>query len=301
MTASSFDPVPRRRVGHVLLRAAIGVGALLVAASLALTLWALSAGSGPEQASPSGATTSRGPASVLSRGFVGVALAEHDHDVLVGLGVRAGGPVDIVVVPSDESDLSPSEVRVRLAGELWTSGSSASSCGPRCLRFGLAVLAGRPSTIEVAVVRTKTPAARVDMQLPARLPPSAGPAFRRARTEMLRLRSLAMDETLGTGLSAPVVSHWTFEAPDRMRYAIEGGSQAVVIGTRRWDRDGGRWERTEATRLRVPAFPWQSAVGARLVGAGMLGGRPVRVLAVHKPDAEFPTWFLLDVDNAGRV
>lgn len=76
---------------------------------------------------------------------------------------------------------------------------------------------------------------------------------------------------------------------------------AVVIGSRRWDRVDGSWERSSTTRLRLPAFAWQSARGPRLVGRATVDGKRVRVLDIWKPGVDFPTWFLLYVTDDGRV
>jgi len=290
-------PRPRFRT---LASISIVVAALVGVAGLVLAGWLLVRGSGSTQSvlQPSAGTS--GVPSVLSPRFVGLPLAGHDRDVLVGLGARRGGPVDVVVIPSDESVVSPNGVTVRL-GAKSESGTDAVSCGPRCLRFRLRVLSGSPSTLEVTVDRPGKPAARVRVGLPARIPPSAERLFRDARSRMLRLHSLGMAETLGAGLTPPVVSQWSFQAPDRLQYTIAGGGKAVVIGMRRWDWEGGRWTESETSRLQSPAYPWQGARGARVVGRGVVEGKPVRLVAALKPGIDFPTWFLLYVAGDDRV
>jgi hypothetical protein len=285
----------RRTLGWTALcAAALGVVAL------ALGTWALTrAGSGASGSSAAGVEAG-GPPSVLTSGFVGLPLAGHGHDVLVGIGARPRGPVDVVVITSDETPVAPGEVTL-VRGASRTSGSAATSCGSRCLRFPLRVLAGAQSAFAVAVARPGKPKVTVRFALPARLPPRADRLYRKARARMLSLDSLTMHETLGSGLAAPVVSTWTFAAPDRMSYDIVGGSKAVVIGTRRWDRAGGKWTRSTSSRLRLPAYPWQVVRGARLLGSTRLAGRPVRVLAALKPGTDFPTWFLLYVRASGDV
>jgi hypothetical protein len=118
---------------------------------------------------------------------------------------------------------------------------------------------------------------------------------------MFALRSLAMSETLGSGLASPVVSRWTFQAPNRLQYAIEGGSKAVVIGPRRWDWEDGRWTRSATSPITFPTYNWEGAEGARELGRARVRGVPVRVLAAMRPGTEFPTWYLLDVAADGRV
>jgi hypothetical protein len=277
------------------------VAVLVVAASITAAIW-IAARPSDDSQSRRGAVPSSGVPSVLSARFVGLPLAGHDHDVLVGIGARRGGPVDVVVIPSDGKEVRPEGVQVSLGERARSiSGSPAISCGTRCLRYPLRVLSGRRSFVNVVVSRPGKAEARVRLALPARLPPLAEGLFRRARTRMLRLDSYAMDETLGSGLSKPLISRWSFQAPDRMRYVIPGGSKAVVIGNQRWDWLDGRWERSESSRLRVPAFPWEQARGARLLGEARLGKARVALVALLKPGVDFPTWFELDVGRDGGV
>ena len=284
-----------RRYFHVV------VASAAVAVSIAAAVWFEARPSNHSENRPE-AVPSPGVPSVLSARFVGLPLAGHDHDVLVGIGARPGGPVDVVVIPSDGGEVRPDDVQVRLGQRArWISGSAAVSCGKRCLRYPLRALSGRRSVVDVVVSRPGKAEASVRLELPARLPSSAERLFRRARTRMRRLDSYAMDETLGSGLSKPLISRWSFQAPDRMRYVIAGGAKAVVIGNRRWDWLGGRWEQSASSTLRVPAFPWEQARGARFLGRAQLGRARVDVLAVLQPGVAFPTWFELYVTREGRV
>jgi len=302
------DPVERSRSRRRALEWGAVCIALVVVAGLAVGGWALSRGGSSSTSAtslpavppavPAGATS--GPPSVLTKDFVGLPLAEHYRDVLVGVGARPRGPLDVVVIPSDESVVAPQDVQL-VRGATTTNGASATSCGERCLRFPLHVLSGAPSSFAVTVDRRGKPAATVHFSLPARLPRLADRLYRSARSRMLALESLGMHETLGSGLAATVVSTWSFHAPDRMSYEIAGGPKAVVIGTRRWDWADGAWSRSTTTRLGLPAYPWQSVTGARLLGAARFDGRPVRVLAALKPGGDFPTWFLLYVAPDGHV
>ena len=284
------------------------VAAAVVGASLALAGWVLHDGT-QSTATAEAVTTTPLPRltarqaaapSVLSSRFVGLPLAGHDRDVLVGVGARPGGPLDVVVVPSDESIVSPSGVTVRL-GTTVASGAQATSCGKRCLRFPIRALGGAASTLDVTVDRSGKPQARVGIPLPARLPPTAARLYATARARMFALRSVGMRESLGSGLSPAVLSTWSFQAPDRLGYTIAGGTKAVAIGSERWDWSDGRWTKSSISPIRFPAYSWQDARGARVVGRSRVGGNPVRVLAAMKPGVDFPTWFLLYVTDDGYV
>jgi len=290
----------RRRLALLAAGVATAAAAVALLAVSAFDRGSGPAVSGPALALPPLSTAAKAAPSVQTPGFVGLPLAGHERDVLVGIGARAGGPVDVVVIPSDESDVPAHDVRLRVGGASAT-GSAAASCGSRCLRFPLRVLAGSPRAFSVVVSRRGKPDAVVPFDLPARLPPAADELYTRARARMLGLRSLAIDETLGSGLGSPLLSHWSFQAPDRLSYTIAGGAKAIVVGTRRWDWGGGRWSPSSTSPVRVPAYPWQDARGALLIGRGVVAGKPVSQLAIMLPGSEFPTWFVLSVDSDDKV
>lgn len=289
-------------------RSATAARAALVAAATAalvggiVLVIVLLRGHSAAHAPSAGARPARTPPSVLAPGFHGLALAGHVGDVLVGVGARTRGPVDVVVVPSDGIEARPADVRVRWRGRA-LSGSRAAPCGSACLRFPLRVLDGVTSELVVDVARPGKSRARIAVPVPARMPPSADALFREARSRMLGLRSLRMDETLGAGLSKPVVSTWYFEAPDRMSYSIAGGARAVVLGTRRWDDFGRGWVRSSSPRLQVPTFPWERARQTRFLGTTTLRGTRVHELAAWLParSGDAPTWFVLSVAPDERV
>lgn len=284
-------PAPAVRAALVTLAIALLVGGIVVAIVLLR---------GDEGTSAARRTLT--PPSVLGPHFQGLALAGHASDVLVGVGARSRGPVDVVVVPSDGTEVRAADVRVRWRGRTLAA-SRAISCGSSCFRFPLGVLDGSAAKLGVEVARPGTREAHVVLPVPARMPPSGDAVFRRARATMLRLRGLRMDETLGAGLSKPVVSSWYFQAPDRMSYAIVGGAKAVVIGTRRWDDFGKGWVRSSSPTLQVPTFPWERARQARFLGTATLQGTRVRRIAAWLPAraGDAPTWFVLSVAPGGRV
>jgi hypothetical protein len=285
----------------------VGVAGLVVVSSLVLAGWVLLSGTentslaaAPALTLPPLSATARAEPSVLTSAFVGLPLAGHDRDVLVGIGARPGGPVDVVTIPSDESVVPANGVALRV-GSAAASGSKAASCGERCLRFPLRVLAGEVTSFAVTVERSGKPSVRVVFHLPAKPPPAGDHLFRTARARMFALTSLGLHESLGSGLTKPLVSTWSFQAPDRFRYTIVGGSKAIVVGSRRWDWADGRWTPSTITPIQVPAYPWQDLRRAYVVGRARVGGNPVRELALLKPGTDFPTWFLVDVTDDGYV
>jgi len=129
-----------------------------------------------------------------------------------------------------------------------------------------------------------------------RLPRSQRPAgalVRRAARVFRNLSSLVYVESLSSGPGRGLLTTWRLRAPDQVSYQIRGGSAAVVIGRRRWDRDGaGRpWRRSsQLPPLRVPQPAWGDvAVDAHVIGTGRVAGRPVWVVTFANPTV--PAWF----------
>jgi hypothetical protein len=89
-------------------------------------------------------------------------------------------------------------------------------------------------------------------------------------------------------------------APNQLEYRIRGGADAVVLGTRRWDRDrpGAPWHRSQQLpALRVPLPAWGSeATNAYLLRNGRVDGRPVWVVSFANPTT--PAWFTAWIDRA---
>jgi hypothetical protein len=74
-------------------------------------------------------------------------------------------------------------------------------------------------------------------------------------------RSVEYVERLASSPTNVIVTRWRLESPNRFSYEIRGGAQAVVIGSRRWDRSSpaGRWQESPQTPLPQPAVPWTRA------------------------------------------
>lgn len=271
----------------------MGAALVVVAASLAAGGWILVEASSTEveASSPRGGT---GP-SVL-RDPRALMLAGRRRDVLVGLAVRPDGPVEAFVAGASRRTISPASVTAQVDG---SAPLPARPCGRQCFRFQAAVLRGQPARLSVAVGGSAP--VRLTFALPPRLPPSAAALFDRVDRRMSRLRTVVIDESLTAGVGAGIAARFTMVAPDRMSYVTSDGDRAVVIGTRRWDRRGGRWRESETGRLSMPAYMWDGASRARLLGRRRLRGERVRVLAVFRPDAQYPAWYRLFVTDEPAI
>jgi hypothetical protein len=138
----------------------------------------------------------------------------------------------------------------------------------------------------------------VSFSLPAHPRPGAAIVARAARTTRA-LRSLVYTEALRSGPKGGVLTTWSLKAPNEVEYRIRGGADAVILGTKRWDRDtpNGRWRRSQQLpALRVPQPAWGSvATNAHVLDEGSVHGRPVWVVSFANPTT--PAWFTAWIDK----
>lgn len=166
----------------------------------------------------------------------------------------------------------------------------AKPCGPGCY----SAAAPRPSRV---VVRPKG-SPPVAFTVPARPRPAATIVARAARVTRA-LRSLVYLESLRSGPTGGLHTTWSLKAPNQVEYRIRGGADAIVLGTRRWDRDhpGAPWRRSQQLpALRVPEPVWGStATNAYVLGESTVRGRPVWIVSFANPST--PAWFTAWIDR----
>ena len=85
-------------------------------------------------------------------------------------------------------------------------------------------------------------------------------------------RTVVFDERLSSNPTNAQLTRFELVAPDRLSYRTRGGAAAVVIGTRRWDRETptGRWLPSQQTRLDVTQPYWRTSRNVHLVAPGVL-------------------------------
>jgi hypothetical protein len=216
-----------------------------------------------------------------------LALAGHRKDLLVGIAAKPGGPVDVAAVRGD-APMSGDGVTVTLDGrEVATE-----SCGTGCSRVQAPVLQGRPSRLTVRVGTLP-----VSFQLPSELPASGQSAFDQARRTMGALRSYRFTERLTSG-GGVVLTNLIVRAPDRLSLRTNSGFRSVIIGHKRWDYVGGRWEKGPFPGLAVrEVLMWYDAKNPRVLRRLPNGDRELVAYGL-KP---VPAWFRLTVEPSGRV
>jgi hypothetical protein len=276
-------------------RLLVPLAASVVVASVALAAWVLHVGSG------SGVVASlpaAAPVRPLFRDPKAMTFAVQASDIVLGVAVRPGGPIDLLPRTGAGAPLVREAVRATVAGEP----VAPTSCGPGCLRLARPALAGKAIRIEVTIPRPGRPAADAAFRLPARLPPKGDSLLRQVNRTMGALRTLRYRQRLSAGRGSAVEARYTIQAPDRITFETSSGARVVIVGPNRWDWQGDRWVKAGFPNpgVRLPAYPWEGAGGPRLLGRAIVRGVPVRVLALVNPDGG-PAWFRLFVEPGGRV
>jgi hypothetical protein len=154
---------------------------------------------------------------------------------------------------------------------------------------------GRPTRVLVRIGAWKPVAFAMPQAWP---PPAADRLLARAGRVWRDLRTLVAHERLASDPSHALSTVWRFLAPDRLSYSTAGGSSAVIIGDRRWDRQpGGRWQRSPQQPLpRQPAPLWAAVSAAHILGVQEIRGREVWRVSFFDPRT--PAWFTVAIDRA---
>jgi copper transport protein len=232
-------------------------------------------------------------------------LAREDDDLAVGLAARPDGAgrlaVTTTVIGPDGQGASGLDVGVRLHSAS-VSARQATPCGAGCYEAPVGVV-GTPRSADVTIRRLGRAPSRLRFPFPAHWPPpSATQLAARATRVFAALRTLTIDEHLGSDATNVRHTIWRLAAPDRLSYTIDGSSQAVVIGDRRWDRNPGTdWVESPQTPVRQPTPTWGGVPSrATLLGRGSVDGRPVwRISFV---DRSIPAWYTVAIDtHTGRT
>lgn len=172
--------------------------------------------------------------------------------------------------------------------------TTASPCGSGCYRATLATK-GPPRSVEVVIQGELSTRWRLGLPT-AWPPPDASRMVARAERVWRSLHSLSFTERLASDEQHAVKSTWQLQAPDRLAYHVEHGSEAVIIGNRRWDRTAaGRWRESSQIPVTQPIPPWVSAANARVLGRIVGGGRSAWKVSFFDPQT--PGWFTLVLDR----
>jgi hypothetical protein len=136
------------------------------------------------------------------------------------------------------------------------NGHAARVCGRGCYR----------ATTGTGAVTATIGSRTWRFDLPA-VAPSGAARVAAAQRAFTRLKTVSLRQKLGSSPTVFSVAQFLFVAPDKLRYEIQGGSQAVVVGNRRWDRVSASdaWTASSQTRVDVMHVPWRRAIDAHVV------------------------------------
>jgi hypothetical protein len=154
---------------------------------------------------------------------------------------------------------------------------------------------------------------KVDVELGGRpyafeLPPtldlrSGMGTMARATKVWRRLKTLVWHERLAASPTDALYTVYRAVAPDQLAYTISRRSSAIIIGTKRWDRPtpSAKWvESPQQPPIRQPVPFWASYATARVLGQGVVGGKPVWIVSFFDPLT--PAWFEARVEKStGRT
>lgn len=206
-------------------------------------------------------------------------LGQRDGRLAAALAVRPSGAAMATFIGTDANAVN--------VGSVLIDGQPTRSCGFGCY-------AGRARPGRIVTVSHGSRTLRFDLGL--RRP--APELFERMTRAYRRLRSTVYRQQIATGLGTSVDALWKEVAPDSFSYRIKKGADAIVIGTRRWDRLPGdqTWKASTAVISRGPTPLWDS--GHPIRNAQIIRQGPTTdVLSFLGADPSFPAWFTVVIDR----
>ncbi len=289
------------KLGAAILAVVAGVGAIAIAIAL------LSSAPGPAGSSQAGTviTVPTTPTAIEggriptpnSPGFPSpppgaLVLAREAGTSALGLAIVPGAAQSLVRVSVLGGDGSPAaHLDVSLAAGGTTTKLPACAAGCYQSEVATSTLAGR--------VTVALGASTYDFALPAslRLPDGAA-TVAHAGVVWRGLKTLAWHERLAASPTEALNTVYTAVAPDQLAYTISNRSSAIIIGLRRWDRPTPTAPWTESVQnppVRQPVPFWAGVTDARVIGSGVVGGRPVWEITFFDPVT--PAWFEAKIDK----
>ena len=227
--------------------------------------------------------------------------AGEDGELAIGLAARPDGAGRIAltatVIDGTGGGANGLDVGMRVVSTGGGDRADAESCGAGCYSATVAS-DGRPREAVLTLGRPDGSTADVRFPFPSRWPPPAATRLARDATRVFRhLRTLTVDERLGSGGTHVTRTVWRLQAPNRLSYAIRGGARAVIVADRRWDREPGKeWVESPQVPLRQPTPTWGPAPAhAALLGSGTVAGRPVWRISFVDPSV--PAWYTASIDK----
>jgi copper transport protein len=205
-------------------------------------------------------------------------LGQRDDRLAAAIAVRPSGKAIATFIGTD--------AKAADVGRVVIDGRSTRTCGVGCY-------AGTAGPGRIVTVSHRGKTLRFDLGL--RRP--AAELLKHETRAYRRLRSTVYRQRIESGLGTSVVALWTEVAPDSFSYRIEKGGEAIVIGTRRWDRDPGQtWKASTAVISNGPTPLWDG--GHPIANAHILRqGAKSDVVSFLDADRSFPAWFTVVIER----
>jgi hypothetical protein len=187
---------------------------------------------------------------------------------------RKGGVATVDVVDSQGHGIDGLTVLI--------GGKKATTCGTGCYRA--------PDPKGPVVVHVGTRSWTFTIAADA---PTGKAIVAQAERAYAKLKTVALEQRLASGPVNPVVTLFAFQAPDRLRYTNVGGSQAIIVGSSRWDRPTAHdpWTRSPQQRVNVMHVPWRQPIDEHVVAPN----------TVTFFDLNTRAWFRVVVDPASKL
>ena len=182
---------------------------------------------------------------------------------------RTPGRAIVTILGPDGTGASGRNVRV--------DGRRATPCGSGCYTT--------PASDHPAV-RIQVGGASTTIRAPVDAPDATAQLARITRA-VRASKSIVFDETLSSNPHNATTTRFTAVAPNRLSYVTRGGPSAIVIGSRRWDRErpGAPYVESSQTPLDVIQPYWQTPTNVHEIAPGVLTFL----------DRRIPAWFRLEL------
>jgi hypothetical protein len=228
-------------------------------------------------------------------------LAREAGDLAVALAVqprRSAATLVATVLGPDGSGLSGLDTTLTLETATGARPSGVGrDCGPGCYEATLTGITGRPTTATVELSGQDRHASATFALPKAWPPPPAGKLVRQATAAYRRLRTLVIHERLASDAAHVLTTVYRAAAPNRLHLTSSNGTQAIIIGNRRWDKTPGQpWRESPQSPIRsVLPFWVTTPVNPHLLGSDTVAGRAVWVVSFVTP--QVPAWFTIWIDK----
>jgi hypothetical protein len=232
-----------------------------------------------------------------------VVLAQEDEDLAVALALKpgAGGLLAVITVLGQDgagAEGLTTSVSVRTAdGRSTTSAAAQGALGTY-----QAVLAtrARPTGATVSIDGPGSSDRPLRFALPATWPAKPATALmKKVDNAYAQLKTLVTHERLASDPTHVIDSVYRAISPSTLQITSSNGTQAIVIGDRRWDKQPGSGFKESAQSPPVKAIApyWAGIVeDPTLLGSTTVRGRPAWIVSFAAP--QIPAFFQIDVDKA---